>query len=160
MPKRSYSDEQFIDAVKKSTSWRQVFTKLGLKVGGGQYVLFKNLAKNLELNLDHMTGKGWNVGDNYKSPRPAKSLKKILVENYDGGTSTGNLKKRLWKENLLDRKCYRCNSVEWFGQINHLQLEHINGIRNDNRLKNLTILCANCHSLTDTYCSKNRGKTS
>jgi hypothetical protein len=41
-----------------------------------------------------------------------------------------------------------------------LQLDHINGIRNDHRLENLRWLCPNCHSQTETFCGKqNTGKT-
>src|SRR5690606_17948485 len=39
-----------------------------------------------------------------------------------------------------------------------LQLDHINGISNDNRIENLRILCPNCHSQTATYAGKNSKK--
>jgi 5-methylcytosine-specific restriction endonuclease McrA len=39
-----------------------------------------------------------------------------------------------------------------------LQLDHINGIRTDNRLENLRLLCPNCHSQTETFCGKNNRK--
>ena len=154
--RRSYTDEQFIEAVNNSLSWRQVFEKLGLKVGGGQYTQFKTLASNLNLDLSHMTGQGWNVGDRHRTVKVARPMSEILVEKSTH-LNTSSLKKRLWSESILEKKCYRCGSTDWFGQISHLQLEHINGIRNDNRIENLTILCANCHSLTDTYCGKNKG---
>jgi hypothetical protein len=32
-----------------------------------------------------------------------------------------------------------------------LQLDHINGISNDNRIENLRILCPNCHTQTHTF---------
>ena len=35
-----------------------------------------------------------------------------------------------------------------------LQLDHINGNHNDNRLENLRIVCPNCHTQTDTFGSK------
>ena len=38
--------------------------------------------------------------------------------------------------------------------MNELQVDHINGNHQDNRLENLQILCANCHRKTDTF----RGK--
>jgi hypothetical protein len=40
-----------------------------------------------------------------------------------------------------------------------LQLDHINGVHNDNRVENLRILCPNCHSQTDTFCAKNIKKS-
>lgn len=39
-----------------------------------------------------------------------------------------------------------------------LQLDHINGINNDNRVENLRFLCPNCHSQTSTYTGKNTKK--
>lgn len=44
----------------------------------------------------------------------------------------------------------------WNGKEAPLELDHINGVRLDNSLKNLRILCPNCHAQTDTYCGKNK----
>lgn len=35
-----------------------------------------------------------------------------------------------------------------------LILDHINGVRNDNRLENLRILCPNCNATLDTHCGR------
>ena len=40
-----------------------------------------------------------------------------------------------------------------------LEVHHINGDCTDNREENLALLCPNCHSLTDTHGSLNRGKS-
>ena len=45
---------------------------------------------------------------------------------------------------------------EWLNQKLILQLDHINGTHDDNRLENLRFLCPNCHSITDTYAGKNK----
>ncbi len=38
-----------------------------------------------------------------------------------------------------------------------LILDHINGVRDDNRLENLQIVCPNCAATLDTHCGrKNR----
>ena len=69
------------------------------------------------------------------------------------------IKKRIIRDNLLDYKCSCCGLTDyWNGKKLSLQLDHINGINNDNRLENLRFLCPNCHSQQDTYASKNRVK--
>lgn len=53
---------------------------------------------------------------------------------------------------------YRCGcglTDNWQGKPLVLQLDHINGINNDNRLENLRFLCPNCHSQTETFCGSN-----
>lgn len=66
------------------------------------------------------------------------------------------LKKRILKQKLLNYKCSICeNPGEWQGKKLSLQLDHINGVQNDNRLENLRFICPNCHSQTETYAGKN-----
>jgi hypothetical protein len=84
-------------------------------------------------------------------------MKEILVENSNY-TNTNNLRKRLIREGYFKYECCNCKLSEWMGEPMRLELEHINGINTDNRIENLKILCPNCHSLTDTYCGKNKKK--
>ena len=68
---------------------------------------------------------------------------------------TGQLKKRLIFEGLLEDKCKDCgNEGIWNNKPITLELDHINGDDNDNRLENLRILCPNCHSQTPTFRKK------
>lgn len=65
------------------------------------------------------------------------------------------LKKRLLHEGILENKCVKCGNLdEWNNEPLTLELDHINGDSNDNRIENLRILCPNCHSQTDTFRKK------
>ena len=60
------------------------------------------------------------------------------------------------KNNIIPYRCNDCNNDGYHNQKPlSLQLEHKNGINNDNRLQNLCFLCPNCHSQTNTYSGKN-----
>jgi hypothetical protein len=85
---------------------------------------------------------------------PGCDLKEILIENSDY-TNFQSLKKRLLDAGILKYKCYECNIKTWRKKKLVLQLDHINGIGNDHRRKNLRLLCPNCHSQTSTYAGKN-----
>ena len=68
-------------------------------------------------------------------------------------------KRVILRDKLLNYECVKCNnSGKWEGNVLALQLDHINGINNDNRLSNLRFLCPNCHSQTETFSGKKRNK--
>jgi len=82
------------------------------------------------------------------------SLPDILVENSSYG-NRGQLKKRLLREGLLDSVCSECGCRPvWKSKPLVLVLDHINGVRNDNRIENLRLLCPNCNSQTDTFAGR------
>lgn len=151
---KTWTEEEFRNAVIKSESIAQVNKKLGLKVAGGNYKTVKSYIKIFNLNTDHFTGKGWNIGNKFGLTN-SLPLDKILIEN-SSYKNTSSLKKRLLKNNLLSYRCYICNISDWLNKNLVLQLDHINGNNSDNRIENLRLLCPNCHSQTETYCNKKR----
>jgi Zn finger protein HypA/HybF involved in hydrogenase expression len=79
---------------------------------------------------------------------------KIFVENSD--LYRKDVRKRILEESLIPYKCELCGNIgEWMGHTIPLELDHRNGINNDNRLENLRFLCPNCHASTPTYSEKN-----
>lgn len=56
---------------------------------------------------------------------------------------------------IRGHKCECCKLTEWLGQPINLQVHHIDGDKTNNELKNLQLLCLNCHSYTNNFGSKN-----
>lgn len=149
---RTYTDEQFIEAVKTSMSYRQVLSKLGLKEAGGNYAVMKNRIKDMGLDTSHMTGQAHLKGKTHTYNR--RPIEELLVENSN--YQSHKLKLRLLSEGLKQHKCECCGITEWNGQPTPIELDHIDGNRYNNTIENLRILCPNCHAQTDTYRGKNK----
>ena len=68
------------------------------------------------------------------------------------------IKRRLLQAGVLVNRCDECQISEWRGKPLSIQIDHINGKRDDHRVENLRMLCPNCHSQTDTFAARNRRK--
>ncbi len=85
------------------------------------------------------------------NPRPQrKPLHLILNSPY-----RTTIKKRLLDAGILKNVCDECGISEWRGKRLSIQIDHVNGVKDDHRLENLRMLCPNCHSQTDTFAAKN-----
>ena len=63
------------------------------------------------------------------------------------------------KHNLLSYICSECGNIgKHNGKPLVLQMDHINGVGDDNRLENLRFLCPNCHTQTSNFAGKARRK--
>ena len=65
-----------------------------------------------------------------------------------------HLKLKLIRDGIKIAECESCHTTTWLNGDVPLELHHINGDRYDNRLKNLQLLCPNCHALTDNHAGK------
>lgn len=111
--------------------------------------IIKERMEKLELIF---TKKNENYYKEYNSSLP---LEQILIK--DSEYNRTKLKKRLIREGLKKYKCECCGITEWNNKPISLQLHHINGVHNDNRLSNLQLLCPNCHSQTENFGTKGKG---
>lgn len=145
-----YSKDVFIKTVKQSNNLIEILKYLGMTLTGANNETLKKYIIKYDIDTSHFT-KNSNIINLIK-----RDSCDILVENSTY-TSTHNLKNRLYKEGLKQRKCELCSQGEtWNGKQMSLILDHINGIHNDNRLDNLRIVCPNCNATLDTHCGKNK----
>jgi Zn finger protein HypA/HybF involved in hydrogenase expression len=145
----NYEKENLEKLVASSNSYSEVTKKLGLKNFYGNRETVKKYINLYNINIAHFGNYNYK-----KCGRKKINLPELLTINSN--VDNRRLKERLVKESLLDYKCCECgNTGEWNGKSITLQLDHINGVNNDNRLENLRFLCPNCHSQTTTYGGKN-----
>jgi Zn finger protein HypA/HybF involved in hydrogenase expression len=149
------SKEELSIIVENNNTFSDILKVCGLYPHGNNQ---KTLQKRLDQeNIDYSkikrglnNRKGISQCCNEKIP-----LDKVLVEKST--YSRASLKKRLINEGLIENKCSKCNlGPEWCGEKLSLQIDHINGVPDDNRINNLRILCPNCHSQTSNFAGKQK----
>lgn len=154
--KRGYTKEEFIKAWEQSVTRAEVLVTLKIWGYGGNYETLNRTARILNLSDEHFQLKSVQTENARKTMvKRTIPLGKILVENsfYN---NTSALRKRLIAEGLKEEKCEICSLSEWMGGKIPLDLDHVNGIKHDNRIENLRVICKNCHGQTPTYGSKNK----
>ena len=147
------SDEQFVELLKKSSTISEVLFKLGYTVKGNSWGYSQVKRRMDDLNLDYSIFKGKSAVIKITKLNNVRK-EDILKENCKHQRTV--LRRYVIKNNLIPYKCAICGCTKWQGKTLSLELDHINGINNDNRLENLRFLCPNCHSQTSTYGSRNQ----
>ncbi len=146
----SLSKEQFQDLLDTSESIVDVLKKLGIDPYCGNHKTVHARVKSDGLSLDKL-----------KSNRSVAAAKRLAVTKRLGDDEVfavnrpydrALLKKRILEHGWLEYKCAECGCGDCYnGKPLSLQLDHINGINDDNRIENLRFLCPNCHSQTPTF---------
>jgi hypothetical protein len=141
--------DELIILIENSKSIKEILLKIGYKnTGTYLYNVFNNLLKKYDINDPKYKPRPSNI--DYKN----YELNEIFIENSNF-KNRNSIKKKLLKYKILEYKCAKCSISNWLDHPITLQLEHKNGINNDNRIENLEFLCPNCHSQTSTYCGRN-----
>ena len=137
----------YIEIFKLCKGFQDFFNKIGLVNNAGNFYKFKSAFKEL----------GFDTASIKRNGEKIDYFKDALIENSPYHRSS--IKRFLIRENIIPYECSADGcSVKgfWNGKKISLQLEHKNGVPNDNRLENLTFLCPNCHSQTETFASRTK----
>jgi hypothetical protein len=90
-----------------------------------------------------------------KNDKTYISASEYIKNNY---VSAHKLKLKLIREGIKEHRCEVCNISEWMSQKVPIELDHIDGNHYNNDMKNLRIICPNCHAQTSTNSGKNNKK--
>ena len=144
------------EAAASASSIKEALENLGLRAAGGNYRAFKDSCARFGISVPQFdyTSQALLLGSSRSIPND-----EVFIRNSKYSSRSG-VKKRLVRDFGWEYRCMgsECPSPEpkWGGKSLTLQLEHINGVWNDNRLENLMLLCPNCHSQTTTYAGRSR----
>jgi hypothetical protein len=153
-----YTPDQLIDVFAVAGCWSDIYRSLGLTICDHNKASIKRFAEHHNIEVPEFTkeqlaqafrrgGKRCGVADDEifvaGSKFPRQSLRKAVIRK---GIVLGN-----------GYVCSKCGQLPvWDNEPLTLELDHINGTSNDNRLENLRWLCPNCHTQTPTHKGKNR----
>lgn len=144
-----WSEELFREAVRTSETITDVLKKIGLAPKGRNFCTVKKYAEKFGLDISHFKGKAL-ASERAKIKR---SEEEVFCENSDVSRATLRKYFRL----KMPMVCVGCRISDTYNSKPIvLQVEHINGISNDNRFSNLEWRCPNCHSQTTTFCRAKR----
>lgn len=148
------SDENFIKYLNESTSLTDFSHKVGLSsIGKNISIQIAKRCEQLGIEVPDFKQRRKNM---QRGPNKKYTIEEIFCEDSEY-TNTKRIKRIILKNNWLPYKCSECGNIgEYFGRSLVLELNHINGHHNDNRLENLEFLCPNCHSQTETFSGKNK----
>jgi hypothetical protein len=154
-----YTPELLGPLAATSVSVSEIVRKLGLRPHGGTHNYIKLVLKKFGIDTSHFLGFSWAKGKSFGPSFRRQSARVILVLRPEGSRRQPAYKlKRALLEIGRPYKCEKCNiDGIWNGEPLNLQIDHRNGIIHDDQRENLRFMCANCHSQTSNFGSKNAG---
>ncbi len=151
-----WTREVLAEAVAASTNMCEVLRRLDLDVVGGHHTHISRRVKAFGIDTSHFT-----LPSSAGRPKVRRTPEAVLVRQ-DGRQArrmqSAHLKQAL-KALGIPEACRLCGiEAIWQGRPLSLEVDHIDGDWRNNQPENLRLLCPNCHSTTDTYRGRAKGR--
>ncbi|MFC9389016.1 HNH endonuclease [Streptomyces venezuelae] len=155
-----WTREVLAEAVADSTSVYDVLRRLGVELVGGQHAHISRRIKAFGIDTSHFTTSRWTEQMRHNQRR--RQPEEILVQ--DTSTHPRRERSSILRRAMLEvgvvERCALCGTeAAWRGEPLPLEVDHSDGDWRNNRIENLRLLCPNCHSTTDTYRGRGKGRT-
>ncbi|MBQ0888131.1 HNH endonuclease [Streptomyces sp. RM72] len=147
--------------VAASTSVNEVLRRLGLDPVGGHHTNISRRIKAYGIDTSHFTSVVRTERQRHNQRRRTPEEILIEVTSAHARRIPGSRLKKAMRELGMKERCALCgNEAVWLGEPLPLEVDHIDGDWRNNRIENLRMLCPNCHSATDTYRGRSKGRAS
>ncbi|MFJ9004581.1 HNH endonuclease signature motif containing protein [Streptomyces canus] len=151
-----WTREVLEQAVSSSTNLCEVLRRLGLEVVGGHHTHISRRIKAYGIDTSH-----FRLPTQRGKPRRPRTPEGLLVEQPPTEARRIPSDRLRWamKAMGVQEQCALCGTeAMWRGCPLPLEVDHVDGNWRDNRIENLRFLCPNCHSTTDSYRGRGKGR--
>lgn len=154
-------DSLFKELFNKANTIKELVESCGLADAGGNRNTIRYRVEGLGLDINILKNKSKEYLKNsskFFNQEGKYRISDIFIKGSSVGRKT--VKSYIKKYNIIEQnKCSVCGIGRiWNGIRLVLVLDHINGVRDDNRPENLRYLCPNCNSQSETFAGRNNNR--